>query len=151
MPSAANVTDLTQRLPTNDEIESAAEASRALARVQSESGSLVLSGENGDQVQLAPAISDLIVNLLGHVASGNMVTLVPTGAMLTTQQAADILNVSRPFLSKLLKDGQIPHVPVGSHRRVMFEDLMAYKERRDRKRKAALNELADLGQEFDAS
>lgn len=151
MPGAANVTDLTQRLPTSDEIESAAEASRALAHVQSASGSLMLSGENGDQVQLAPAISDLIVNLLGHVASGNMVTLVPTGAMLTTQQAADILNVSRPFLSKLLKEGQIPHVPVGSHRRVMFEDLMTFKEQRDSTRKAALDELADLGQEFDAS
>lgn len=151
MPGAANVTDLTQRLPTHDEIESAAEASRALAHVQSETGSLVLSGENGDQVQLAPAIADLIVNLLGHVASGNMVTLVPTGAMLTTQQAADILNVSRPFLSKLLKEDKIPHVPVGSHRRVMLADLMAYKEQRDSTRKAALNELADLGQEFDSN
>ena len=151
MPGAANVTDLTQRLPTHDEIESAAEASRALAHVQSETGSLVLSGENGDQVQLAPAIADLIVHLLGHVASGNMVTLVPTGSMLTTQQAADILNVSRPFLSKLLKEDKIPHVPVGSHRRVMLADLMAYKEQRDSTRKAALNELADLGQEFDSN
>ena len=151
MSGAANVTDLTQRLPTTDEIESAAEASRALAHVQTESGSLVLSGDDGEQIQLAPAISDLIVNLLGHVASGNMVTLVPTGAMLTTQQAADILNVSRPFLSGLLKEGKIPHVPVGSHRRVMFKDLMAYKEQRDSTRKAALNELADLGQEFDAN
>ena len=151
MPRDANVIELTRRLPTDDEIESAAEASRALAHAQSESGRLVLSGENGSHVQLAPSIADLIVNLLGHVASGNMVTLVPTGAMLTTQQAADILNVSRPFLSKLLKENQIPHVPVGSHRRVMFADLMAYKERRDSTRRAALDELADLGQEFDAS
>ena len=151
MPGAANVIDLTRRLPTNDEIESAAEASRAIARGQSESSCLVLSGENGDEVRLAPAITDLIINLLGHVASGNMVALLPTGAMLTTQQAADILNVSRPFLSKLLKEDQIPHVPVGSHRRVMFEDLMAYKERRDSSRRAALEELAGLGQEFDAS
>ena len=151
MPGAANVIDLTRRLPTNDEIESAAEASRAIAHVQSESGCLVLSGENGDEVRLAPAIADLIINLLGHVASGNMVTLVPTGAMLTTQQAADILNVSRPFLSKLLKEDQIPHVPVGSHRRVMFADLMAYKEQRDSTRRAVLEELAGLGQEFDTS
>jgi excisionase family DNA binding protein len=150
MPNTANVTDLTQRLPTNDEIESAAEASRALAHAQAETGRLALSGTNGDQVQLAPAIADLIVNLLGHVAGGNMVTLVPTGAMLTTQQAADILNVSRPFLSKLLKEGEIPHVPVGSHRRVMFADLMSYKAVRDSARNAALNELADLGQEYDA-
>lgn len=150
MASSENVTDLTQRLPTNAEIESAAEASRALAYAQAESGSLVLNGPNGDTIQLAPAIADLIVNMLGHVADGNMVTLVPTGAMLTTQQAADILNVSRPFLSKLLKEGEIPHIPVGSHRRVMFQDLMAYKDRRDCARRAALNQLADLGQEYDA-
>ena len=103
MPRDVNVSELTRRLPTNDEIASAAEVSRALAHARSESGRLVLSGENGDCFQLAPAIADLIVALPGHVASGNMITLVPTGAMLTTQQAADILNVSRPFSSKLLK------------------------------------------------
>lgn len=151
MPGVANAMDLTRRLPTNDEIESAAEASRAIAHVQPESGCLILSGTNGDEIRLAPAIADLIINLLGHVASGNMVALVPTGAMLTTQQAADILNVSRPFLSKLLKEDQIPYVPVGSHRRVIFADLMAYKVRRDSTRRAALEELADLGQELDAS
>ena len=151
MPRDGNEKELTRRLPTIDEIANAAEASRALAHAQSGSGRLLLGGENGDNVQLAPAIADLIVTLLGHVASGNMVTLVPTGAMLTTQQAADILNVSRPFLSKLLNENRIPHVPIGSHRRVMLADLMAYKERRDSTRRAALDELADLGQEFDAS
>ena len=151
MPQPANVTELTQRLPTRDEIASAAEASRALAQAQAESGSLQFSGMNGEKAQLAPAIADLIVDLLGHIAQGNMVTLVPTGAMLTTQQAADILNVSRPFLSKLLKENEIPHVPVGSHRRVMFEDLMTYKAKRDATRRAALDELADMGQEFDAN
>ena len=151
MAQSANVTDLTQRLPTHDEVASAAEASRALAQAQADSGSLQFSGMNGEKVHLAPAIADLIVDLLGQIAQGNMVTLVPTGAMLTTQQAADILNVSRPFLSKLLKENEIPHVPVGSHRRVMFEDLMTYKTKRDATRRAALDELADLGQEFDAN
>ena len=95
-------------------------------------------------------MGEIIVELLGHVASGNMVTLVPRGTMLTTQEAADMLNVSRPHLTKLLKIGEIAFVPVGKHRRVPQEALMAYKARRDRGREDALAELARLGQEFDA-
>ena len=71
--------------------------------------------------------------------------------MLTTQQTADILGVSRPHVSKLLKSGKLPFVSVGSHRRVMHTDLMAYIDRRDAVRRAALDDLARLGQEFDAS
>lgn len=71
--------------------------------------------------------------------------------MLTTQRAADILNVSMPYLSKLLENGDIPHIPVGSDRRVMREDLMAYKKKRDSLRAKALDDLARSGQEFDAA
>jgi excisionase family DNA binding protein len=151
MASTANIADLTHRLPTPEEIQSAAEAATALAQAKARDGALTVGEAKGNQLRLAPAISDLLVNLLGHVARGEMVTFVPVGAMLTTQQAADMLNVSRPHLSSLLKQGAIPFVPVGSHRRIKFEDLMAYKERRDGIRAAALDELARLGQEFDAS
>jgi excisionase family DNA binding protein len=151
MGETAEVIELTRRLPTRDEISSAAEAATALARARAESGALSLSGADSEAVPLAPAIADLIVDVLGHIARGDMVTIVPTGAMLTTQQAADMLNVSRPYLSKLLKEGEIPHIPIGSHRRVRFDDLMAYKEKRDAGRAAALEKLARLGQEFDAS
>jgi excisionase family DNA binding protein len=151
MADAAPVTDLTCRLPTKEEIESAAEAATALARAKARDGALVVGDADGKQIRVAPAICDLLVDLLGHVASGDMVTLVPTGAMLTTQQAAEMLNVSRPYLSGLLKKGELPFIPVGSHRRVKFEDLIAYKKRRDAVRDAALDELQRLGQEFDAS
>lgn len=151
MGDAAEVIELTQRLPTNEEIASAAEAATALVKARTENGALVINGLDGEPVQLAPAIAELVIDLLGHLARGDMVTLAPTGAMLTTQQAADILKVSRPHLSKLLKDGELPFIPIGTHRRVMHADLMAYKERRDATRKAALDELAKLGQEFDAS
>lgn len=143
--------DLTRRLPTSEEVQSAAEAATALARAKSEDGALIVGGGEGNRLRLAPAISELLVDLLGHVARGEMVTFVPVGTMLTTQQAADMLNVSRPYLSSLLKQGVIPFVPVGSHRRIKLEDLMAYKERRDSNRASALNELARLGQEFDAT
>lgn len=142
--------DLTRRLPTHEEIESAAEAATALAQAREADGQLVISGVDGRSLRLAPAVSNILVDLLGHVARGDMVMLVPTGAMLTTQQAADILNVSRPHLSGLLKKGVIPFIPVGSHRRVMHADVIAYKKRRDSIRNAALDELAQLGQEFDA-
>ncbi len=122
-----------------------------MAGARTEKGALVIHGGDDKPVRLAPAIAELMIDLLGHVARGDMVTIIPTGAMLTTQQAADILNVSRPHLSKLLKAGEIPFIPVGSHRRIMHADLMAYKERRDAARNAALDELARLGQEFDAS
>lgn len=150
MAEAAFVADLTRRLPTPEEIDSAAEAATALAQAKEGDGKLVIASADGRELRIAPAISELLVDLLGHVARGDMVTLVPTGALLTTQQAADILNVSRPFLSGLLKKGELPFIPIGSHRRVMHADLMAYKVRRDAARNSALEELARLGQEFDA-
>ena len=151
MDEAAEIIELTRRLPTHDEISNAAQAAIALAGAQAQNGALTISGPHTGSVQLAPAISELIVDVLGHIARGDMVTIIPTGAMLTTQQAADILNVSRPYLSKLLRDGHIPHIPVGSHRRVRYDDLMAYKGKRDAGRIAALETLARLGQEFEAS
>lgn len=141
---------LMRRPPTPEEIDSAAHAATAIVVAMSLDGGLRVSGENGDAVHIAPAVGELIVELLGHVASGNMVTLVPRGTMLTTQEAADMLNVSRPHLTKLLKAGEIGFVPVGKHRRVPQEALMAYKARRDGRREHALDELTRLGQEFDA-
>lgn len=143
--------DLKERPPTREEIDSAAHAATAIAVAMDLDGGLRVSGETGAPVHIAPAVGELIVELLGHVASGNMVTLIPVGTMLTTQQAADMLNVSRPHLTKLLKAGEIAFVEVGKHRRVPLEALMAYRDERHRKREAALDELARLGQEFDAA
>jgi len=142
---------LKDRLPTEEEIDSAAHAATAIAVAMDIDGGLRVSGENGDPVRIAPAVGELIIDLLGHVANGKMVTLVPVGTMLTTQEAADILNVSRPHLTKLLKSGKIDFETVGKHRRVPLEALMAYREQKRAERSAALDELAALGQEFDAS
>ena len=83
------------------------------------------------------------------VAAGRGVTLIPEGAELTTVQAADILNVSRPFLIKLLDRKVIPHRKVGTHRRIRMEDVMAYKNAIDREREQVLEQLTREAQTED--
>lgn len=95
-------------------------------------------------IVLTPALSKVLMDLLRLIGSGDAVTLVPVSQMLTTQQAADILNVSRPYLISLLDKGEVEHMLVGRHRRIKAEHLFAYKRTRDGERAAALEELATL-------
>jgi len=144
---------LSERLPTPEEAEKAKKASTFLARNMNKQGGLSLhvkQGTNGAVVELPPAVSRLMLDLLLFISKGEAVTLVPFGAELSTQQAADMLNVSRPFLVKLIENNEVPHYKVGTHRRIRAKDLFAYKQRRDSKRNEALTKLAQLGQEIDA-
>lgn len=90
-----------------------------------------------------------LVDILSQMAQGNAIAIIPVHAELTTQEAAEILNVSRPFAIKLIDSGKIPCRKVGKHRRIRFADLMNYKQQSYNKQMQALDELAAQAQELD--
>ncbi len=103
----------------------------------------------GDDALVVPReAAVLLARILGFLANGEGVNVIPDTAELTTQQAAEFLNVSRPYLIKLLESGEIPFRLVGTHRRIRFRDLSEYKSRDDLSRRRAADELAQLTQEL---
>jgi excisionase family DNA binding protein len=93
-------------------------------------------------------VHDLLTHIVRELARGNGVSVAPLQAELTTQAAADLLNVSRPFLVKLLETGALPFHHVGTHRRVKLADVLAYRNHRSHARRAALAEMARDAQEM---
>jgi excisionase family DNA binding protein len=136
------------RLPSELEREAANSLRKVLAShaVPPSTNRLKITDLDGVQTEivLTPALSSLLIELLRHIGKGDAVTLVPVTQQLTTQQAADILNVSRPYFIKLLENNEIPFELVGRHRRVKANDLFSYKNTRDQQRSNALDELAEL-------
>lgn len=139
-------------VPTAQDAAIAREASRMLAPYVEHLDSLRFQvGEEkkvAHKLALPATAIRLLLDLLTEMAAGNAITLIPVHAQLTTQQAADVLNVSRPFLVSLLEQGKIPHLKVGTHRRILFEDLMQYKKEIDRERQKALDELVKQSQQL---
>jgi excisionase family DNA binding protein len=136
---------------TEAEMPLARESSRRLARYTKQSTPLSVTPEGGkasDAVVLPASAVKLLVRLLSEMAAGNAVTLIPVHAELTTQQAADLLGVSRPFVIKQIEDGKLPHRRIGTHRRVMFKDLMDFKRRIDADRSNAIDQLAAEAQKL---
>lgn len=147
MPRAAVIPTA---LPTETEIAAATGALRVLEPL--------LLAQNDLDVQLVCSIGDsqpisvptlalrLLVDVMNEIASGNAVKVVSIHAELTTQEGADLLNVSRPHLVKLLEDGVIPYTKTGSHRRVKLADVVAYKQGRERLSSIALDQLTEQAQ-----
>lgn len=140
--------------PTPDETLLAQECSRRLARfvgaVSKKPLNFRIQSEDAleETVSIPASAFRLLNDILTQMAQGNAVTLIPVHAELTTQQAADLLKVSRPFLVEQLEKGEIPYRKVGSHRRVLFRDLMDYKRTMDKNRLKALDELSAQAQDL---
>ncbi|MEA2574268.1 MAG: hypothetical protein QOH93_1566 [Chloroflexia bacterium] len=107
-----------------------------------------LVGSHGEELLLPQSLFDLLRQAASDLAQGQVVTLVASDRELTTQQAADLMNVSRPYLIKLLEGGEIPFIRTGTHRRILFADLMDYKARRNAARRKGLASLTQMSQQL---
>ncbi len=107
-----------------------------------------LVGPNGETIPLPESIFYVLERVAEVMARGDSITVVPVGKQLTTQQAANILNVSRQYLVRLLDEGRIPYTRTGKHRRVQIDDVLGFKARRDSERRSSLRKLSQLTQEL---
>jgi excisionase family DNA binding protein len=111
-------------------------------------GKARLRGPHGEEMIIPHSLYTVLVQAVKQLMSGRAISIVPVTAELTTQQAADMLNVSRPFVVKLLEEGAIPFHKAGTHRRLYLQDVLAYKRKRDEETERALGRLVTEAQEL---
>lgn len=136
------MTTATLAIPSAHQAETAELALRALSSSLRGSARTVRVRAGNADASVPRDAFELLLNILGQMAHGNAVTIVPVHAELTTQQAADFLNVSRPFLISLLKRRVLPFRRVGTHRRIRVEDLLRHKHQDEMRRQSVLDERA---------
>jgi excisionase family DNA binding protein len=141
------------KLPTDEDIALARESGRELTRIlQQDPGVHQIDLRDAQGVvrplRIPMEALRLMRDALSEIGQGNAVAITSVHAEMTSQEAAELLNVSRPFLVQLLEKGEIPFRKVGTHRRVRYEDVMSYKKSIDSKRLNALEELAAQAQEL---
>ncbi len=146
MPNASLGSDLVEAADSEE-----TQALREVERIiNAPLRSAQLIGPDNERVSLPKSLYEALRQIVPLLMRGDAVSLVPVHQEVTTQHAADLLNVSRPHLIKLLDQKQIPFKKVGTHRRIRFVDLMRYKLRRDAERRKAIDEMTALAEEFGA-
>ena len=138
-------------LPTPQDIALAKESSRALAKYADQDRvTLKITGEDGqsEDIILPGHIMAMLLKISTEMSQGKAISLIPINAELTTQEAANMMNVSRPHLVKLLEQEALSFHKVGTHRRIYLKDLLAYMEDNDKARRQSLDDLAALSQEL---
>ncbi|WOB48093.1 helix-turn-helix domain-containing protein [Xanthomonas hydrangeae] len=149
----SNIAPSKMVLPVEREVAAAVQGQRALAAYLATSFETqriqIFDDQNqAHQVELPTSALRLLMDVLAELADGNAVQVVPIHAELTTQEAADLLNVSRPHMVKLMEEGALAFHRTGRHRRVRFADLMQFKRERERASEQAMQELATQAQEL---
>lgn len=142
------------QLPTREEQKLAQESKDTLELISgkhkssSEAIEIGVEGE-ANHIKLPASAFRFLSTILEHMAQGKAISIIPSDTEVTTQQAADMLNVSRPHVVKLLEEGELPFHKVGTHRRIKLQDLEAYRAKMEKEREDALAELTKQAQELD--
>jgi excisionase family DNA binding protein len=138
-------------VPSGKDAARAQEVRRALEKHRADRKTMrvqIKAGQKTEPLDLPPVVTRLLLDILKETAAGHAVTLVPLEPEITTQQAAELLNVSRPYVVSLIDKGTLPARMVGNHRRLPLQDVLAYKADSRAKRRRTLSELAELDQEL---
>jgi excisionase family DNA binding protein len=137
-------------VPSETDAEKAKDFNRQLAREFGDTSRVTIQKAGStESIEVPKPVFNVLMKVLAIMSEGNAFSLIPVDKELTTQQAADILNVSRPYLSKILDLGDIPHRKVGRNRRIKYSDVVEYKAKQEETGKAALQALADEAQKLD--
>jgi excisionase family DNA binding protein len=138
-------------VPSDQDAARAQEVRRALEKHKAGHKTMrvqITAGKKTEPLDLPPVVARLLMDILKETAAGHAVTLVPLEPEITTQQAAELLNVSRPYVVGLIDKGTLPARMVGNHRRLQLQDVLAYKADSRARRRQTLRELAALDQEL---
>lgn len=128
-------------------LEELQQSSKKVMKQESDAIKIAI-GEKGEFLKIPRKAIDLLFTILKNMAKGKSLTLIPSDSQVSTQQAADLLNVSRPHLVKLLEEGEIPFTKVGTHRRIELKDILKYDEKLKKNRKEQLDFLTKQAQEL---